>query len=53
MEEAERVRGQKVGGKEKEVGRGQVLSVLKAMVKGLYFLLCGKASGERVILFTS
>ena len=53
MEEAKRVRGQKVGGKKKEVDRGQVLPTLKATVKGLYFLLCGKASGERVILFMS
>lgn len=53
MKEAKRVRGQKVGGKKKKVNRGQVLPALKVLVKALYFLLCRKASGERVTLFTS
>lgn len=50
MEEAKRVSGQKVGGKKKKVNRGQVLPTLKVLVKGLYFLLCGKASGESDII---
>ena len=53
MKEAKRVRGQMVGGKKKKVNRGQVLPALKVLVKALYFLLCRKASGERVTLFTS
>lgn len=46
MEEVKRVRGQKIGGEDKEVGRDQIVPALKATVKGLYFLLCWKAAGE-------